>query len=63
MSTDETLKSLATKVRTMRNLQSRYFRTKRDDKAEKEKVLRSAKACEAEVDKMISRILDDNYDS
>lgn len=56
MSTEITTVSLATQVRKVRNLQMKYFRTK--DKT----VLRQAKACESDLDKMVAIVLDNDHD-
>ncbi len=52
-----TLTQLAQKVRAVRSLQTRYFRTPKDQPAERQSALRAAKACEAELDKMVDNIL------
>lgn len=48
---------LAQKVRTARLLQTRYFRTPKDKPSERQAALKAAKACEAELDKMVDNIL------
>jgi hypothetical protein len=57
MSENITAESLATQVRKVRNLQNKYFRTK------DQKILRQAKACESELDKMVAIVLDHDLDT
>jgi hypothetical protein len=58
-----TIETLAKKVRVMRNLQNKFFRIPKDNKEERQLVLRASKACESEVDKMLAVVLDQDYDT
>jgi len=63
MTTNVTLEALAAKVRAMRSLQNKYFRIPKDQKEQRQVVLRASKASEAEVDKMLAVVLDQDYDA
>jgi hypothetical protein len=63
MASPITVEKLAEKVRATRNLQNKYFRIPKEDKEKRQKVLRASKACEAELDKLVSIVLDNNYDT
>lgn len=63
MANEITIEALATKVRSMRNLQNKYFRIAKENKEERHRVLRASKACEGEVDKMLAVVLDNDYDT
>ncbi|MCE6987469.1 hypothetical protein [Dyadobacter sp. CY323] len=58
-----TVETLAAQVRIMRNNQNKYFRIPRENKEEKQAVLRASKAAESNVDKMVAIVLDKDLDA
>lgn len=62
MENSVTVETLAAQVRAVRNLQNKYFRIPKENKEEKQSVLRASKAAESSLDKMVAIVLDKDLD-
>ncbi|WP_031527030.1 hypothetical protein [Dyadobacter crusticola] len=63
MENSVTIETLAAQVRAVRDLQNKYFRIPKENKEEKQTVLRASKAAESSLDKMVAVVLDKDLDA